>query len=366
MTEKRNTRRGMLTGGAVLLGAAVVGSPGTAEAANGNALLIGRANTGSAETKLTNSGTAPGLNVTSTAAAHAALLTTKNKDRWGTWAANDAAGQGVGGAVRADGRQNTGLSAGTVNPKATAITARNTAGGASSMRRAVVGTATPTAQPKLDAFHDRNFWGGGGEFAGTNGLIGLATDFGGYGVLGIATEASGVGVYAEAPPDQTALLTLGNAFVQGNLSKSAGSFKIDHPLDPANKYLSHSFVESPDMMNVYNGNVTADANGETTIELPEWFEALNRDFRYQLTPIGDAAPDLHVKTKVAGGTFSIAGAKPGQEVSWLLTGIRRDAYAEAHRIKVEEAKPAEEKGTYLFPQGFGKPASAGIRRQRPR
>ena len=43
------------------------------------------------------------------------------------------------------------------------------------------------------------------------------------------------------------------------LSKSIGTFKIDHPLDPANKYLSHSFVELPDMMNIYNGNVMTDA-----------------------------------------------------------------------------------------------------------
>ena len=33
------------------------------------------------------------------------------------------------------------------------------------------------------------------------------------------------------------------------------AFVIDHPLDPANKYLSHCSVESPDVMNLYNGNV---------------------------------------------------------------------------------------------------------------
>lgn len=55
---------------------------------------------------------------------------------------------------------------------------------------------------------------------------------------------------------------LGDVDVDGDLSKAGGSFKIDHPLDPANKYLYHSFVESPDMMNIYNGNVTTDAEGK--------------------------------------------------------------------------------------------------------
>ena len=80
----------------------------------------------------------------------------------------------------------------------------------------------------------------------------------------------------------------GNVHVSGNLSKGSGSFRIDHPLDPENKYLYHSFVESPDMMNVYNGNVILDEQGEAVVEFPEWFEPLNRDFRYQL-----AARELH-------------------------------------------------------------------------
>lgn len=77
-----------------------------------------------------------------------------------------------------------------------------------------------------------------------------------------------------------------NLTVDGRLTKAAGSFKIDHPLDPANKYLLHSFVESPDMMNIYNGEVALDGLGKATVELPAWFEALNQDFRYQLTAIG--------------------------------------------------------------------------------
>ena len=94
------------------------------------------------------------------------------------------------------------------------------------------------------------------------------------------------------------IATSGNVDILGTLSKGGGSFKIDHPLDPANKYLYHSFVESPDMMNIYNGNITTDASGEAVVELPEWFETLNRDFRYQLTVIGQFAQAI-VAGKVA-------------------------------------------------------------------
>jgi len=81
----------------------------------------------------------------------------------------------------------------------------------------------------------------------------------------------------------------GTVHVVGNLTKGGGSFQIDHPLDPANKYLSHSFVESPDMMNIYNGNAVLDSRGQAWVSLPDWFEALNMDFRYQLTVIGEFA-----------------------------------------------------------------------------
>lgn len=152
----------------------------------------------------------------------------------------------------------------------------------------------------------------------------------------------------------------GKVHVNGTLSKAAGSFKIDHPLDPANKYLSHSFVESPDMMNVYNGNVTLNANGEATITLPDWFEALNKDFRYQLTAIGKPSPNIYIAQEIAGNKFRIAGGAPGGKISWLVTGVRHDAYANAHRIPVEEPKPVNEKGTYLNPQVQGKSSKQGV------
>ena len=150
----------------------------------------------------------------------------------------------------------------------------------------------------------------------------------------------------------------GNLTIQGSLTKSGGGFKIDHPLDPENQYLNHSFVESPDMMNIYNGNVTLDANGEAWVELLDWFEALNKDFRYQLTCIGGFAP-VYVAQEIQDNRFRIAGGTPGMKVSWQVTGIRHDSYAEAHPIPVEEEKPPEEQGTYLHPVECGKPEALG-------
>jgi trimeric autotransporter adhesin len=151
----------------------------------------------------------------------------------------------------------------------------------------------------------------------------------------------------------------GNVWVDGNLSKSGGSFKIDDPIDPADKYLYHSFVESPDMMNIYNGNVALDANGEAVIELPEWFGTLNRDYRYQLTCIGGFAP-VYVAEEIANNHFKIAGGKAGMKVSWTVTGIRQDAWANAHRIPVEVDKPAGERGYYIHPELYGAPAEKSV------
>jgi hypothetical protein len=160
-------------------------------------------------------------------------------------------------------------------------------------------------------------------------------------------DASGNGFFA------------GNLDVKGTLTKGGGSFKIDHPLDPANKYLSHSFVESPDMMNVYNGNTTTDRHGFATVVLPDYFEALNGDFRYQLTVMGRFAQAI-VAQEIANNRFVIRTSKPEVKVSWQVTGIRHDAYANAYRIPTEEDKPAAQQGYYLHPEIFGQPDSKSI------
>jgi hypothetical protein len=155
------------------------------------------------------------------------------------------------------------------------------------------------------------------------------------------------------------LFVEGNLRVGGNLYKGGGSFKIDHPLDPANKFLLHSFVESPDMMNIYNGNVILDKKGRASVMLPEWFQSLNKEFRYQLTCIGGFAP-VYIAEKISGNHFKIAGGKPGMEVSWQVTGIRQDPYAVANRIVVEEDKPVYARGYYLHPEVYGQSKDRNI------
>ena len=211
-----------------------------------------------------------------------------------------------------------------------------------------------------------------GQSTGNDGVFGTSTNgtgvhgmangvgvFGEAGSYGVIARGS-VGIYAAPTTGNTvAGLFGGNVQVQGTLTKSSGSFKIDHPLDPSNKYLYHSFVESPDMKNIYDGTVKLDNKGEAVVSMPEYFTALNQDFRYQLTAIGKAAPNLHVARKIADNRFKIAGGKPGMEVSWQVTGIRHDAYAKDHRITVEEDK-GKERGYYIYPAGFNEPPEKSV------
>jgi hypothetical protein len=196
-----------------------------------------------------------------------------------------------------------------------------------------------------------------------------------YGVYGVSV--SQYGVYGRGGAG--AAFLQGNVIVTGLLLKGGGSFKIDHPLDPANKYLSHSFVESPDMKNVYDGTVVLDNKGEAEIQLPDWFGALNKDFRYQLTAIGAPGPNLYIAEEIFDSVtnysnnssssndknnnnsrFKIAGGTLGMKVSWQVTGIRKDPWANANRILVEEDKPAKEQGYYIHPDLYGQPEEKGI------
>jgi hypothetical protein len=221
-------------------------------------------------------------------------------------------------------------------------------------------TVSPTG---IAAFGDSTSTSGGTGIQGqtestSGGAAGIFVAHGGGGLIlsGLAgssykgvfsVDAAGNGFYA------------GNLNVTGKLTKGSGSFKIDHPLDPANKYLSHSFVESPDMMNVYNGNITTDRHGLATVNLPDYFEALNGEFRYQLTVIGQFAQAIVAK-KIAGNHFVIRTNRPNVEVSWQVTGVRHDAYADRYRIPVEEDKAVGEQGYYLHPEVFGQPESKSI------
>uniref|UniRef100_A0A7V2ZMJ2 Uncharacterized protein n=1 Tax=Ignavibacterium album TaxID=591197 RepID=A0A7V2ZMJ2_9BACT len=193
----------------------------------------------------------------------------------------------------------------------------------------------------------------GNAFSGSNNTYGI------YGNALYGTISYGVFGFAGGGTTNWAGYFYGNVNVTGTLSKGGGSFKIDHPLDPQNKYLYHSFVESPDMKNVYDGTVVTDASGYATVTLPDWFEALNKDFRYQLTVIGDFAQAI-IAQEIQNNQFSIRTDKPNVKVSWQVTGIRKDPFAEKNRIPVEEYKQGDDVGKYLYPEAYGQPETMGI------
>jgi len=156
----------------------------------------------------------------------------------------------------------------------------------------------------------------------------------------------------------------GDVNISGKLRKSSGGFLIDHPLDPDTKQFSHSFVESSEMKNIYDGIAILDANGEAVVELPGWFETLNTNFRYQLTAIGIPGPNLHIVEEISNGRFKIAGGTSSMKVSWQVTGVRQDAWAKAHPMLVEEEKSLEERGHYLHPELYGASKEKSIERIR--
>ncbi len=154
---------------------------------------------------------------------------------------------------------------------------------------------------------------------------------------------------------------VGSVTITNGLFVTGGtkSFKIDHPLDPANKYLVHAAIESDEVMNLYNGIVVLDKNGEAIVTLPNWFQALNKDFRYQLTCVGGFA-QVYIAEEVSNNSFKIAGGKSGMKVSWQITGVRNDPYIRKHPMDVELAKKGFEVGKYLNPKEYGVSETLGL------
>ena len=187
------------------------------------------------------------------------------------------------------------------------------------------------------------------------------------GVYGFAHDANGVsnsaGVYGSDASEFGGIVWAGYfdgwANVSGNFYAGAKFFKIDDPLDPANRTLQHACVESNEFKNMYDGVVTTDATGNATVTLPSWFEALNKDFRYQLTVVGQFAQAI-VSSEIAGGSFSISTDKPKVKVSWQVTGVRKDPYVVAHPFDVETDKPAALRGKYLHPIEAGVDEKLGV------
>jgi hypothetical protein len=201
--------------------------------------------------------------------------------------------------------------------------------------------------------------GGSGVFqAGVHGTgnIGVWADGSTTGLM--ATGRNNAGVFFGQ------VSVFGNLNIQGTLSKAGGGFRIDHPLDPAHKFLSHSFVESPEMLNIYAGTAVTDDQGTVTVSLPEYFQALNRDHHVQLTPVGQLSLAT-IEGGIRDNQFVIRTDQPGVTVSWQVTGVRQDRWAQAHRIVAEQDKAPAEDGLFLHPEEHGQPESSNLADRAP-
>jgi trimeric autotransporter adhesin len=197
-----------------------------------------------------------------------------------------------------------------------------------------------------------------GVFGESNLAAGVVGEGVSTGTYGFSSTGYGIygddGNYANESPNALAGYFNGSVQVIGTLTASAKDFKIDHPSDPANKYLVHASVESSEMMNIYSGNVTTDELGLATVTLPSWFEDENGDFRYQLTIIGRKA-QAWISQEVKDGKFQISSDATHVKVSWQITAVRQDAFAKAHPLIAEQEKPEKERGFYMHPELYGQP-----------
>lgn len=218
--------------------------------------------------------------------------------------------------------------------------------------------------------------GGGIAVAGhsvsNTGILGVSTSGDGVvgqsssktGVKGMSTSGDGAGgIACSGCTGRAGVVGIGKLAgsfsgtvgVAGNLAVSGvKAFHIDHPLDPANKYLNHAAVESNEVLNVYSGNITTDLGGMASVVMSNYFSALNGDCRYQLTVVGQFAQAI-VFREIENNTFVIKTDRPSVKVSWQVTGVRQDAWMKNHPLQIEEDKPERERGYYLHPELFGQP-----------
>lgn len=229
------------------------------------------------------------------------------------------------------------------------------------------GFGTQGRSPNGAGVYGQGLIGVYGTSTTNTGVSGNSTS--GFGTQGAST--TGIGVVGVSQSGRAGLFqgdvdVYGHFSVIGNLGVINGnkSFKIDHPLEPQNKYLLHNAVESSERKNVYDGIAQLDEDGAAWVDLPEWCEALNGDFRYQLTAVGGPAPNLHVAEEIYENRFKIAGGEGGMKVCWQVTGSRKDPWAAANPFVVEEEKPQEERGRYLQPDLYDAPEEQSVMRAR--
>jgi len=202
---------------------------------------------------------------------------------------------------------------------------------------------------------------------GFNGLVGQTNYSQGNAVFGENADAigsgNGIGVagrgyWGVVGEDRYLGAQAGTYGVLSNGDFSATgtkAFLIDHPSDPENKFLKHFSSESNEVLNIYRGNVIFDVNGEAVVSMPDYYDLINRNPSYQLTPVGEFA-QLFVKKELENGVFTIAGGSEGKKASWTIYSERNDPYLQQYPEKrtVEVEKRDGQKGKYFMPQLYGK------------
>lgn len=233
--------------------------------------------------------------------------------------------------------------------------------------------STATAQQAVYGSNLRTNGGHGVRGIGLNGVVGETNYQSGFAVYGenfdqLSTGngigTAGKGFYGVVGEDKY-LGTVSGAYgvyCNGALAATGTkSFQIDHPHDPSNKYLRHFAAESNEVLNMYRGNVQLDANGEATVTLPHYFEDINKNYSYHLTPIGGFA-QLYIKEKISNGQFKVAGGNANMEVSWMVMAERNDELLQQnpHMRAVELQKGKRHQGKYLMPYLYGQPKEKAV------
>jgi len=227
----------------------------------------------------------------------------------------------------------------------------------------IVGNGSKIAIVGYTNLDDNDATGVLGQYTGTtntdaSGLYGYCdpNDNYGYGVKGVGGYR---GVFGQANDGNAGVYgsdggtsTYG-VYSNGDMGASGTkSFAIDHPLDPKNKILKHFSIESNEILNVYRGNVILNAEGKAIVQLPNYFNTINKNFSYQLTPVGAASPNIYISKEINEfGQFTIAGGQSGQKISWYIFAERNDPYLQQYPEKrqVEITKNEKDKGTYIRP-----------------
>ena len=154
--------------------------------------------------------------------------------------------------------------------------------------------------------------------------------------------------------------TTGKVVVNGDFTVvGVKAFTMDHPLDPENKILMHAAVESNEVINSYSGNVTSGATGKVVVNLPDYFGAINKDFRYQLTVVGTFAQAI-ISKEIANNQFEIATSIPNVKVSWEVKGVRNDPHMKKFPFVADQEKSSLQKGKYWDPSVYNQAESKGV------